>query len=242
MQAEEIGNLDQYLNKLAENIPKTLLEKLPPVVAFRPSNDLPDPSPKLKGVRIAVASDIAFSFVYHANLNLLQAMGAELKFFSPLADKALPEVDSLYLPGGYPELHVEELEANHSIRAAIQNHHTAGKPIVAECGGMLYLLTTLTNQHGQQANLVNILPGHATMQKRLTNLGFHTTTFPDGELRGHTFHHSQMKTSVKPSAHSQPARKGLQPESLFCLGRLTASYMHWYMPSNPNVTAALFSP
>lgn len=244
VQAAQISNLEQYLDQLADNLLTTGLDKLPPAVVFNQpdANTLPDPLPSLKGSRIAVAVDAAFSFVYQANLDLLQAMGAELKLFSPLHDTLLPEVESLYLPGGYPELHLDELAANHNIHNAIQAHHTAGKPIVAECGGMLYLQTALTNCDGQSASLLGLFPGTATMQPRLVNLGLHSATFPQGELRGHTFHHSQLETDIQPSAYTQPTRKGLRPEAVFRLGRLTASYMHWYLPSSPTVTAALFSP
>lgn len=244
VQAKQINNLEQHLDQLAENLSTTGLNKLPPAVIFNPPDDdtLSDQLPKLKGIRIGIALDTAFSFVYQANLDLLQAMGAELKFFSPLNGTSLPEVDSLYLPGGYPELHLEELAANHYIHNAIHAHYAANKPIVAECGGMLYLLTTLTDCNGKNASLLGLFPGTATMQPRLVNLGMHSVTLPEGELRGHTFHHSHLDTDLQPSTYTQPTRTGLRPEALFRIGQLTASYMHWYLPSNPTATAALFSP
>lgn len=243
VQAAEIDGLDQQLDHFASHLSQTALNALPSSVSFAPpelvSDELP---PTLQGVRIAVASDSAFSFIYRANLNLLEAMGAELVFFSPLSDAELPGADSLYLPGGYPELHLEKLAGNHVMRQTIQTHHAAGKPIVAECGGMLYLLTTLTDSSGQQADMVDILPGQAVMQNRLVNLGLHSASFPEGELRGHTFHHSQLETTLEPTSLTQPTRKSLRPEPLFHEDRLTASYIHWYFPSNPAVTAALFQP
>jgi cobyrinic acid a,c-diamide synthase len=243
VQADEINDLDQRLDTLAERLSQTALNALPPSVVFMPHDVTPDELPQtLKDIRIAVASDSAFSFVYYANLNLLQAMGAKLTFYLPLNDAELPDAESLYLPGGYPELHLEELEANHAIHEAIRDHHKAGKPIVAECGGMLYLLTTLTNSSGQLAKMVNILPGRAIMQNRLVNLGLHSVRFPNGELRGHTFHHSQLETSLDSSALTQSTRKGVRSEFLFQKGKLTASYIHWYLPSNPAVAAALFQP
>ena len=243
VQADEIDDIDQRLDRLAEHLSKTALNALPPPVTFTAPNIAPSALPQtLKDVRIAVAADSAFSFVYHANLNLLQAMGAKLVTFSPLNDTALPDVDSLYLPGGYPECHLEKLAANHAMREAIQDHHAAKKPIVAECGGMLYLLTTLTDSSGQQAAMVDILPGQAVMQNRLVNLGLHSASFPEGEFRGHTFHHSQLETSLESSYLTQPTRKSLRPEPLFQQDKLTASYIHWYFPSNPAVAAALFQP
>src|SRR5581483_4874094 len=107
----------------------------------------------LLGIRIGIARDRAFSFLYPANLDLLRAMGAELVFFSPLADPGLPQVDSVYLPGGYPELHLAALSANRSLAKALQAHVEAGKPLYAECGGMLYLFESLTDVEGRCANL-----------------------------------------------------------------------------------------
>lgn len=242
VQANQINHLDHYLEQVAEYISLTSLHELPLPITFRAPVDLPTITPALKGIRIAVATDTAFSFVYQANLDLLKALGAQLKFFSPLDDTSLPEADSLYLPGGYPELHMERLAANQSMHKAIRAHYAAGKPIVAECGGMLYLLSTLTDHHGKTVDLLNLLSGKATMQRNLVNLGLHSVRLPQGELRGHTFHHSHLDTVVQPSALTQPTRKGLRPEAIFNSRRLTASFMHWYMPSNPTVTAALFSP
>src|SRR5207244_2616832 len=127
--------------------------------------------------------DRAFSFLYHANLDLLVAMGAELVFFSPLADTVLPAVDSVYLPGGYPELHLARLGANRAMAAALRKHVGAGKPLYAECGGMLYLLESLTDVKGQRAAMAGILPGSSTMQPRLKGLGYQTVPLPGGVLR-----------------------------------------------------------
>lgn len=245
VQASEIDNLEQLLDQFAEHLSWTELSKLPPSVTFNTPTDVPNVPeriPKLENVRIAVAADNAFSFVYPANLDLLQQMGAKLTFFSPLEDSTLPEVDSLYLPGGYPELHLDKLAANEAMHNAIRAHHAAAKPIVAECGGMLYLLSKLTDCHGNLFNLLNVFPGNAVMRPKLVNLGLHSAHFAQGVLRGHTFHHSQLETTVQPATTTQPTTEGLRPEAVFSLGRLTTSYIHWYMPSNPVVTAALFAP
>ena len=138
VQAHELADLDQRLDGLAAAVAETQLAALPEAVELVNVQPV-DVQPLLAGVRIAVARDLAFSFVYPANLDLLRAMGAELRFFSPLQDSTLPEADSLYLPGGYPELHLEALEQNRAMRDSIRAHQSAGKPSVAECGGMLYL-------------------------------------------------------------------------------------------------------
>jgi cobyrinic acid a,c-diamide synthase len=154
----------------------------------------------------------------------------------------LPEADSLYLPGGYPELHLQQLQSNLAMRNAIRLHHAQNKPILAECGGMLYLLETLTDAEGKTAEMAGVLQGHAVMQKKLVNLGMHSVTLPEGELRGHTFHHSKMAASCEPFAMTVPARARGKPENVYQLGRLHASYMHYYLPSNLSAAAHFFTP
>ncbi len=172
----------------------------------------------------------------------MRAMGAELVFFSPLADTALPAADSLYLPGGYPELHLDRLSANTAMRESVRAHHAQGKPEVAECGGMLYLLESLTNSDGRRAPMAAILPGHAMMQSRFANLGMQEIELPEGTLRGHTFHHSKIETLLAPIALAADARLGGRGEPAYRAGRLHASYLHAYFPSNPDATARLFQP
>ena len=241
VQAEEVADLDRRINKTAQALINDGFDYLPTAVSFEPAEQS-RPDRALQDVRIGVARDLAFSFAYPANLDLLQAMGAELVKFSPLADEALPEVDSLYLPGGYPELHLDQLAANEPMKAAITAHHATGKPMVAECGGMLYLLESLTDKTGQQASMVGLLPGHGVMQQRLANLGLHSVELPEGTLRGHTFHHSQMESDLPPIAQSQGARRGRRGEAVYRKERLTASYLHLYFPSNPAAVAQLFAP
>jgi cobyrinic acid a,c-diamide synthase len=195
----------------------------------------------LQGTRIGIARDRAFSFLYHANLDLLRAMGAELVFFSPLVDIELPAVDSVYLPGGYPELHLDQLSANRSMVQALRKHVDAGKPLYAECGGMLYLLESLTDVKGNKAVLAGLLPGSAVMQPRLKGLGYQSAPLPGGILRGHTFHHSTMGTSLTPWAHGERLYNTSPGEAIYREGRLVASYLHNYFPSNPQAAAELFS-
>jgi cobyrinic acid a,c-diamide synthase len=240
VQAAEIKDLGARIACAATAL-RGVTETLPPAVTFTTPEQAPL-APLLQGVRIAVARDAAFAFLYRANLELLAALGATLEFFSPLDDTAPPPADALYLPGGYPELHLARLAANETMLAAIRTHHAAGRPIVAECGGMLYLLDSLTDLHGRSAGLTGLLPGRATMQQRLGNLGLHRARLPEGELRGHTFHHSTMTAGIAPIAHSRVARHHGASEPVYRQGRLTASYLHWYLPSNPAAAARLFHP
>lgn len=241
VQAAEIADLENRIERAAARIAHTGLATLPPPVAF-PGVSLEPPPPLLQGLRIGIARDLAFAFLYPANLDTLRALGAELVFFSPLSDGELPAVDAVYLPGGYPELHLDALAGNHGLRAALQRHHRAGKPLYAECGGLLYTLESLADQAGQRAPMLGLLPGQAALQTKLVGLGMQSVTLPEGELRGHTFHHSRLETALAPLAHGRRQRDGRPGEAVYRVGRLTASYLHLYFASNPVATARLFLP
>lgn len=241
LQAEEITDLDTRINAAKKHFVDAGFDYQPDPMAFE-SVEMPTPALSLQGMSIAVARDPAFAFVYRANLELLNQLGAEICYFSPLKDACLPEVDSLYLPGGYPELHLDALANNTAMHEAIKTHQQQGKPIVAECGGMLYLFETLTDKEGRSQNMVGLLEGHAKMQGRLANLGMHSVELPEGEVRGHTFHHSTLDTDLSPIAMSKSARKHGRGEAIYRQGRLHSSYLHMYFPSNPEASARLFLP
>ena len=196
---------------------------------------------RLAGRRIAIARDAAFCFIYPANLETLTALGAELFFFSPLAGEALPECDALWLPGGYPELHAAQLAARHDLAAQLKAHVDAGKPLLAECGGMMALFDQLVDLDGHSHPMFALLPGQTVMGKRLAALGSQRVELPEGVLRGHAFHHSQCSTDwpVLVQAERSDGRAG---EPVWRRARLTASYFHFYFPSNPEATASLFLP
>ena len=126
------------------------------------------------GLRVAVARDDAFAFYYPENIELLEDAGAQIVYFSPMADGTFPQVDGLYLGGGYPELHAECLTANVALRAGIAEAIRGGMPTYAECGGLLYLCESLTDIDGQQWPMVGAVPAHATMHRRLQGMGYRT--------------------------------------------------------------------
>jgi cobyrinic acid a,c-diamide synthase len=240
VQAQEIEDLNRRLEAMANMIGATELAALPRPVMFNSAAISPPPR-LLEGVRIAIARDAAFSFIYPANIDWLWAMGARVVFFSPLQDGSLPEADSLYLPGGYPELYLEPLGNNAVIKQAIRAHAEAGKPILAECGGMMYLLEAIRNEDGHHGLMCGILPGIAHMQVRLAGLGTQSAVFAGvGELRGHTFHHSHLETPMPVFAYAR-REQGSLGEAIYRQGRVTASYLHWYLSSCPEAAAALLS-
>lgn len=241
VQAQELDDLEPRLEAGAAAIEAAGITALPDAVAFRRSETAAIPS-HLQGLHLAVARDEAFAFLYPANLDLLRAMGATLSFFSPLADTELPRCDALWLPGGYPELHLQRLARNTTMMQAIQAHGAAGKPLLAECGGMLYLLDELRDRQGDSGKMVGLLPGKAQMQERLAGLGMQSAPLPEGTLTAHTFHHSTMVTPLEPAAHGVRQHGDATGEAIYRQGRLTASYLHLYFPSNPEASARLFQP
>ncbi len=239
-QAEEITDITHRLHTLSEQL-KLDSQFTLPRVTIRTHIETPVPS-QLAGVRIAVARDAAFAFIYQANLDLLETMGATLLYFSPLTDSELPEADSLYLPGGYPELYLQQLADNTALQSAIKQHFEASKPILAECGGMLYLTEKLTDKNGQQARMIGLLPAIAELQPRLTALALQQVELKGQTLRGHTYHHSSMQTALTPTAQATSPNRSHTTEAVYQLKRLTASYIHFYFPSNPTLVADLFLP
>lgn len=180
---EETCDLSGILNLAREAPPLPV----PAEVADRPET----------GARIGVARDAAFCFYYADNLDLLARAGADLIFFSPMTDR-LPEVDALYLGGGYPELHAESLAASRcrdDVRRAVDD----GMPVYAECGGLLYLTEQLATPDGDYP-MASVLPAAAVMTDRIQALGYVEARVlggapvlaPGSEFRGHEFHYSRL--------------------------------------------------
>ncbi|MGF6757066.1 cobyrinate a,c-diamide synthase [Paraburkholderia sp. GAS42] len=239
-QADEIADLDARIDRAADALSTTTLAELPPPVDFgAPAREV---LPRLlDGMQIAIARDAAFSFIYPANVTLLETLGANVMFFSPLANEPAPETaDALWLPGGYPELHAQTLSRNTLSATSIRAHAAAGKTLIAECGGMLYLLDTLTDTSGARTPMLGLLPGHATMQPRLASLGMQQINGTHGAMTGHTFHYSHLETTMTPLTTAVRAQSAAPGEAVFRAGNIVATYMHSYWPSNPAFTAALF--
>lgn len=239
--AAELGDIDARLDALANAWATHASAELPAAVAFPPASRADVPK-DLQGVRIAVARDAAFCFLYPANLDLLHEAGAQIHFFSPLAGEALPACDAAWLPGGYPELHLLTLSQQDKLRRALRKHVDDGRPLLAECGGMLYALDSLADVEGVSFPMAGLLRGSAAMQTRLGGLGMQAVTLPEGELRGHTFHYAHAQIDETPLAMASNPDGGPSKEGVYRRGRFTASFMHLYLPSNPAAAVALFRP
>lgn len=239
--AAELNDLDARLDALADALPAEALADVPPRVTFQ-SPVAQGPTVRLDGRRIAVARDEAFAFIYPANLDVLREAGADLVFFSPLAGDALPACDAIWLPGGYPELHLDALAARDDLRADLHAHVDAGRPLLAECGGLLYALDRLTDKQGHAASMAGLIRGEATMQPRMAALGMQSVDLPEGSLRGHSFHYARAAIASEVLAVASNPNGGPTAEAVYRRGRLTASFVHFYFASNVDAALRLFLP
>jgi cobyrinic acid a,c-diamide synthase len=200
-----------------------------------PAGELAAPlsaTPSPRRCRIAFARDRAFHFYYEDNLARLEALGAELVPFSPLDDARLPDADGVYLGGGYPEAHAAALAANGSMRASLRALAAAGRPIYAECGGLMYLADALRTTDSITHPMVGLVRGTAVVHDRLQAIGYvevettRPTLFgPAGtQLRGHQFRHSSLD-GAEPNAY-----RGLPA---YADGAVLGSYVHVHFASNP---------
>jgi cobyrinic acid a,c-diamide synthase len=239
----EVHGIDEILNRMAAELSLDIdaWDVIPRMSFTEEEWSLAEVPQLLAGKCIAIARDACFAFLYPANLLALEQMGAELSYFSPLANQAIPaQADALYLPGGYPELHAEILSQVQDWLQSLDAFQHARKPIYAECGGMISLVDRLIDQTGQVWSMAGLLPGTITMQKRLVALGMQSWITTDGKLRGHTFHYSTFDTPLSASAHTVKQNTQDQGEVIYQVGSLQATYFHAYFPSNYAATARLF--
>ncbi len=213
-------------------------------------------------VRVGIARDPAFHFYYPDNLEALEERSAQLVNFSPLGDSDLPEIDLLYLGGGYPELFAAQLAANLSMRLAIKKYALAGRPLYAECGGLLYLSESIELRDGTCHPMVGVLPVRSVMRAKLAALRYVKVELLNscllGEpgicLRGHEFHYSETIATANSPCSNNPSpwkaayciypRRSKFEESMtegFACGDLLASYVHVHFASQPQVVDNLLA-
>jgi cobyrinic acid a,c-diamide synthase len=206
-------------------------------------------------IRLGIARDEAFHFYYPDNLEELARLGAEWVPFSPLADRCLPpDLDGLYLGGGYPELHAARLAENTDMLADVRDYAASGRVLYAECGGMMYLGRTLTTNDGAAHAMAGVLPIQTAMLPRLKVLGYAEVCWDADSLwgsageaiRGHEFHYSEMVHGPEPtdawqSAYTVCRRRGHPETSGFSQGNILAGYVHLHWASRPAAAARFLS-
>ena len=240
----EIEDLGQKLDALAALLERTVdMEGLLALAGSAPALEAAPPIPPLPRTRIAVARDQAFCFLYRDNLDLLADYGAELIFFSPLHDDALPAgAQGLILPGGYPELHARALSENESMRRSVREAIQTGLPCLAECGGFLYLHRELEDMEGRSWPMAGVLDARAYRTPRLGRFGYITLTakadtafLPAGEIvRGHEFHYFESE-SCGDALRAQKPTGSRGWDCGHSRGNLLMGFPHLYYPSNPKL-------
>lgn len=181
-------------------------------------------------LRIAVARDMAFSFIYTATADALARRG-DVVYFSPMTDRALPDgCDVVYLPGGYPELHTAQLAANITMLESIRRYAAGGGRILAECGGLIYLCRGLLDAAGVHHDMCGVLPMTATMEGARLHLGYRSLTLGGLRLHGHEFHYSRLvDPDALPSVATVTDAMGNHVDTpLYRHHNVIAGYTHLY--------------
>ena len=230
LSTEAVAGFDPVVEQLADAVERFVdLDRLAELTQ-RPDCGAADSvrKPEQKDLRIAVAHDEAFNFIYRVNIDRLGESG-RVEYFSPLRDESLPEADMIYLPGGYPEFFLAELERNAAMRRAIRERAESGVRILAECGGMMYLCRAIRSAEGRPFEMCGVLPTEATMENMRLRLGYRKVVTNGGfTIRGHEFHYSRLTEDLPSAARQFSARGDEVSTSLYRYKNVIAGYTHLY--------------
>ena len=246
------GNLTpEVLAALADAFDQHIsVDKILALAQGAPALDITAPEGTLpqKQISLGVAWDEAFHFYYQDLFDELALRGCTVQRFSPLRDSRLPTgLDALYFGGGYPELHSEALSANVNMLADIRAFAASGRPVYAECGGLMYLCELLETKEGKSYPMAGLVPGAVQMLDRLKTLGYVEVTLknkslwgpPGAVLRGHEFHYSQLigdpvgRDGWNNAYYLKKCRSEVSSPDGFQRGRVLASYVHLHLASRP---------
>lgn len=230
LDVDDLAQIDRYADQVADLLEQHLdIDRLLAISSER--KERPHEAPALQKLasstprRIAVARDDAFNFLYQENVRQLEQWG-EVTYFSPLADKELPPSDFVYLPGGYPELHLEQLSANKSMLDSLRDYIRGGGAMLAEGGGMLLLCEAIVDEEGRSYPLVGVLQQTATMQQRGLALGYRQLEIEGVAVRGHEFHYSRIIDPLPTVAQQYNAWGDPVATALWHIDHCYATYTH----------------
>ncbi len=253
--AEEVGHLDEVITRLGElaceyidlELIRKIAAKVPEITAYEAYHTCIKADDRLRKdvdhLKIAVAKDPAFSFYYEDNFLTLQENGIEIVPFSPMNDDKLPEgIDGLYIGGGYPELHAKDLSENKVLRSEIKTKILEGMPVIAECGGYMYLSETIKDQDGTVYPMCGAVPGHCQMTEKLGYFGYMSvmggedTLLGEEEAYAHEFHYSAMsgeKGDLNIIKGKRSHTGGVSTRTVY------AAYPHLYFYNRPQMMKRL---
>jgi cobyrinic acid a,c-diamide synthase len=212
-----------------------------------PIDDADAPRREAASCRIGVADDAAFHFYYEANLHLLERAGATLVRFSPLADPSCGDLDGIYIGGGYPELYARELAGNRTMLESLRAHAASGRPLYAECGGLMYLSEAITALDGSVHPMLGVIEGQAVMTPQLQALGYVEVETLDSSplgppgirFRGHQFRYSRFETPSEPIRYElSVARSGARRNEGYGSGNVLGTYVHAHWAETPHIPAS----
>ncbi|PKQ60344.1 cobyrinic acid a,c-diamide synthase [Labilibaculum filiforme] len=241
LQVSDVSQYDSIIEEIAKHIAKTVdIDKLIEITTI-PFKESQIKSVNTKGkLKISVARDEAFNFTYHENLAALENLGV-VTFFSPLKDKQLPPTDLLYFAGGYPELYLEELSSNKSMKNSVKEFCSNGGRTLAECGGMMYLCDSIIDSDSNEFPMVGFLHQKTSMENMKLRLGYRKVHIDEAIFYGHEFHYSHIKNPLKNLAIGEiySARDKKMDTYLFRKNNTIASYIHFYW-GEKNIMDLLF--
>lgn len=239
--AAEIDDFDKKMSILAETVTETLdIEEI--IRTAESAADLSYDEPDIlhgEKFTLAVAKDRAFCFYYSENLELFEKLGADIQYFSPLDDEKIPDnADGLYLGGGYPEIYAEKLSSNKNMIESLRKNIRKGMPVIAECGGFMYLLDETEDKNGRKFKTVGIIKGKAFMTDKLCRFGYVDIKADKNcfiarkgsVIKGHEFHYSDSTSNGNGFIIRRP--NGKQWSGINVSDNIIAGYPHMYFPSN----------
>ena len=242
---EEIAGLREQMNRLGKCLEEKIdWEFLAELGAEKEEKDVFEVQKAAPHrFRLGIAMDEAFCFYYQDNLRLLERLGGELVYFSPIHDRSLPEqLDGLILGGGYPELYCEALSLNESMRESVKKAAEGGLPVLGECGGYLYLLEELEAEDGRIWPMTGVLKGKGYKKGKNSRFGYIGVEAekdslylkPGEQIRGHEFHYWDCE--VLEEEWVMRAKKPVGNRSWPCIrikNQVMAGFPHLFYPSCP---------
>lgn len=247
--ASEVANLEEQLETVAQMVEKTIdLDRLLEISQTeRPKtchHEVADKFGKYNDLRVGIALDQSFNFYYWDNLALIEKLGCECVYFSPIHDEKIPnDLDFIYIGGGFPEVFDSELSKNQTMIQSLKDYHASGKPLYAECGGLMYLTEAITDFEGKRETMTGILSGETRMTGKLKHFGYNEVfTAPSltGEpitFRAHEFHRSEYTNHQLTPQYSLYKHKGTEKETSWQCGYGSkgafGAYAHVHFYSEP---------
>lgn len=232
---EENYLFEDFVQKISEIVEKHIdVDKLLDTFSLRFMNNTQHSATVAGNNIIAIARDEAFNFIYKENLDRLSSLG-KVEYFSPLCDKEMPECNLLYLPGGYPELHLKKLSGNKKMLKAVKNYIENGGKTIAECGGMMYLCNSVVGEDSMEYEVCGVLGQTATMVGKRLHIGYRQFEYNGIKVKGHEFHYSRISDSLHGAEREQAgvvqmydANGKSVSTALYRYKNLIAGYTHLY--------------